>query len=270
MSETDVAAAAVMEEPTTDPTPIEQPAEGEQAADRPASKRKRKPKAVPEADAATIDADARNAASGIEAMLVTMDRPVPASQLAEALPISDEGRATAVVHRAVELLNEQLDETKRAFRVEKVAGGYRLMTRPEHAWAVTALHGVRESHKLTRAAVETLAIVAYRQPITRAEIEAIRGVAAGDILRALLDRRLVAIVGRAEELGRPMLYGTSKKFLELFGLSSLKDLPSVGELFPGVDIKPQKKRAMSSVTPDNDSPAAQEAAESPAPDAEQA
>jgi segregation and condensation protein B len=234
MSETEVAEVPVMEQT---PNPPEE---------QPAPKRKRKLKAASEADGATIDADARNAAGGIEAMLVTMDRPVPAGQLAEALPISDPDRAAAVVHRAVEIINDQLDETKRAFRIEKVAGGYRLMTRPEHAWAISALHGVRESHKLTRAAVETLAIVAYRQPITRAEIEAIRGVAAGDILRALLDRRLVAIVGRAEELGRPMLYGTSKRFLELFGLSSLKDLPSVGELFPGVDIKPQKKRTMTS------------------------
>lgn len=241
MSETEVAEAAVMEETPT----ASAPGEGEPTPEA-TPKRKRRPKAGAEADAATIDADARNAASGIEAMLVTMDRPVPASQLAEALPISDPERAAAVVHRGVEILNEQLDETKRAFRIERVAGGYRLMTRPEHAWAVTALHGVRESQKLTRAAVETLAIVAYRQPITRAEIEAIRGVAAGDILRALLDRRLVAIVGRAEELGRPMLYGTSKRFLELFGLSALKDLPSVGELFPGVDIKPAKKRAMTS------------------------
>lgn len=243
MSETEVAEA-----PVTEGTPATPP---EQTAPR----RKRKPKATPEADAVTIDADARHAAGGIEAMLVTMDRPVPAGQLAEALPISDADRAAAVVHRAIELINEQLDSTGRAYRIEKVAGGYRLMTRPEHAWAVAALHGVRESQKLTRAAVETLAIVAYRQPITRAEIEAIRGVAAGDILRALLDRRLVAIVGRAEELGRPMLYGTSKRFLELFGLSSLKDLPSVGELFPGVDIKPQKKREMSSVEPQDAAPA---------------
>jgi segregation and condensation protein B len=84
--------------------------------------------------------------------------------------------------------------------------------------------------RLTPAALETLAIVAYRQPLLRADLEAIRGVACGEVLRGLLDRRLIRIVGRAEELGRPMLYGTTKEFLEVFGLASLKDLPQAKDL----------------------------------------
>ena len=89
------------------------------------------------------------------------------------------------------------------------------------------------SGRLSRAALETLSIIAYRQPVTRASLEAIRGVACGEILRALLERRLVMIKGRAEELGRPMLYGTTKHFLDVFGLSSLKDLPKPEEF--GID-----------------------------------
>jgi segregation and condensation protein B len=92
------------------------------------------------------------------------------------------------------------------------------------------LRGEKQQTRLTQPAIETLAIVAYRQPIQRSEIEAIRGVACGEVLRGLLERRLVRIVGRAEELGRPMLYGTTSEFLKVFGLSSLSDLPQSKEL----------------------------------------
>jgi len=91
--------------------------------------------------------------------------------------------------------------------------------------------------------METLAIIAYRQPILRADIEAIRGVATGDILRGLLDKQLVKIVGRAEVIGRPMLYGTTKKFLEIFGLAKLADLPNVEELRSGAQAEPPQKPA---------------------------
>jgi len=89
---------------------------------------------------------------------------------------------------------------------------------------------VRDAGKLSPAALETLAIIAYKQPIIRADIEAVRGVAAGEVIRGLMYKGLVKIVGRAEVLGRPMLYGTTKKFLEVFGLNSLKDLPKIEEL----------------------------------------
>ena len=104
------------------------------------------------------------------------------------------------------------------------------MTLPDYARAVAAIRGPKDAGRLSRAALETLSIVAYRQPITRAELEAIRGASSGEILRTLLDRRLVSITGRAEEPGRPILYGTSKRFLEVFGLSSVKDLPSPKEI----------------------------------------
>ncbi len=136
----------------------------------------------------------------------------------------------AVISRAVALLNQAYEQTGRSFRVETVAGGYRFMTLPQHGPAIAALHGVTAHAKLSRPAIETLAIIAYRQPVTRAQLEAIRGVACGEVVKTLLDRRLITIAGRAEELGRPLLYATTKQFLAAFGLSSIKDLPAPGEV----------------------------------------
>jgi len=168
--------------------------------------------------------------SALEAVLMSADRPTTGAKLGEALgglfqPAPDEEQIEALVNE----LNEIYDDSGRAFRIEAVAGGYRVMTRPEYASAVAAMHRLKSSGRLSRAALETLAIIAYRQPVTRASLEAIRGVACGEILRALLERRLIMIKGRAEELGRPMLYGTTKHFLDVFGLASLKDLPKPEE-----------------------------------------
>lgn len=135
----------------------------------------------------------------------------------------------AIIAAAVEELNGVYAKSGRSFRVEAVAGGYRLMTLPSYGGVVARFQNAQSSAKLSRAAVETLAIIAYRQPVTRATLEAIRGVACGEILKTLMERRLITIAGRAEELGRPILYATSKGFLEAFGLSSLKDLPTVAE-----------------------------------------
>jgi segregation and condensation protein B len=208
---------------------------------QPPAPRPRRQRAAPPAAAA----DPAALAPSIEAILLTTDRPVPAARLAEALRLvpppdpdndaspRDSAAAAAAadaVRSAIDHLNAQYEQTGRSFRVEAVAGGFRLMTLPAFADAVAAFQGVRSRSSLTHAALETLAIVAYRQPITRARLEAIRGVACGDILRSLVDRRLVTIAGRAEELGRPILYATTRQFLELFGLTSLRDLPSVEEL----------------------------------------
>lgn len=185
-----------------------------------------------------VETDVDLLAPVIEAILMSMDRPVSAAKLAEAMPAphtggdDDQRGEAARVRDAIQWLNASYEQSGRSFRIESVAGGYRLMTLPAHADAVASFHKARERTRLSKAAMETLAIVAYRQPITRAQLEAIRGVGCGEILRALLDRRLLTITGRAEELGRPMLYGTSKRFLEVFGLASLKDLPSVRELRP--------------------------------------
>jgi segregation and condensation protein B len=159
---------------------------------------------------------------GVEAALLVSDRAVGAGRLAEAV-----GCEPAAVSAAIGRLNASYERTGRAFRIEDVAGGYRLMTVPEAAAVVERMHRKRGDHRLTVSQLETLAIVAYKQPVLRAEVEAIRGAGCGEVLRQLMERRLVKVVGRAEELGRPLLYGTTPMFLEVFGLKNVAELPSV-------------------------------------------
>ena len=146
-----------------------------------------------------------------------------AGRLAEALDLP----ASGPVKAAIDQLNATYEETGRSFRIEEVAGGYSVMTLPQFADVLLALKRGKNSSRLSPAALETLSIIAYKQPVLRADIEAIRGVACGETLRSLMERHLVKITGRAEEIGRPMLYGTTKQFLEVFGLANLKDLPAV-------------------------------------------
>ena len=164
--------------------------------------------------------------SALEALLFSTQHPLTAGRLGELLDSS----STRPIRRAIKALNEQYEQTGRAFRVEQVAGGYQLLTLPQFNDQVNKLHQKEHDAKLTKAALETLAIIAYKQPILRAEIESIRGVACGETIRSLMEKHLVKIAGRAEEPGRPILYGTTKRFLELFGLNSLKDLPQAAEL----------------------------------------
>lgn len=188
-------------------------------------------------------------AGAVEAVLLSADKPLSAARLAEVVGISGApgtaGEASAnsaarTVRQIIEALNAQYEQTGRSFRIEAVAGGYRVMMLPQYGPVIAAFQGARQSQKLSRAGLETLAIIAYRQPITRADIETIRGVSCGEVLRTLLEAHLVTITGRAEELGRPMLYGTTRHFLEVFGLSSIKDLPSIAELPAPVDVPPQR------------------------------
>lgn len=162
----------------------------------------------------------------IEAALMSLDRPITAAKLAEAMECEE----SQAIHDAVDALNDQYEQTGRSFRIEKVAGGYQIFTLPGYKPFLQALHRTRIETKLSPAAMETLAIIAYKQPILRAEIESIRGVACGEVIRSLMDKHLVRIAGRADEIGRPMLYGTTRRFLEIFGLSSLADLPKAEEL----------------------------------------
>jgi segregation and condensation protein B len=159
----------------------------------------------------------------LEAALLTTERPMTAAKLGELL--GNVGPKS--IQDAADGLNRLYEETGRSFRIEKVAGGLQVLTLPKYADVLSELHKTRAQMRLSPAAMETLAIIAYQQPIMRAQIESIRGVACGEVLRSLMERHLVKIVGRAEEIGRPMLYGTTKGFLEVFGLSSLKDLPKV-------------------------------------------
>jgi segregation and condensation protein B len=170
-----------------------------------------------EADASELVVDT----AVLEALLLATHHPLTAPRLAELLGIG----SVKPVRRGVGQLNEQYTATGRAFRIEQVAGGYQILTLPQFGPAIKALHQRETDGKLTKAALETLAIIAYKQPILRADIEAIRGVACGETIRNLMERHLVRIAGRAEAPGRPILYGTTKRFLELFGLDSLRDLP---------------------------------------------
>lgn len=194
---------------------------------------------------ATTALDASRMSQAVETLLITAERPMPLGRMNQLLVESgfaEDVATPSAIKGAIESLNESYAAGGRAFRIESVAGGFRVMTLPEFAPIAAAVRGLRESTRLSRAAIETLAIVAYRQPITRVDIESIRGSATGEVLRTLLEKRLVAIVGRSEELGRPMLYGTAKRFLEIFGLSSIRDLPPIGEAFPGVDASKVKRR----------------------------
>lgn len=166
----------------------------------------------------------------LEVLLLAADRPMTEARLASVLGLQGPEAKAKVIADAIRQLNSEYAATGRTFRFEHVAGGWRALTMPVFGPLLARLRGERQSSKLSQAALETLAIVAYRQPILRADLEAIRGVACGEVLRGLMERRLVKIVGRAEEPGRPMLYGTTREFLQLFGLASVEDLPRVGEL----------------------------------------
>lgn len=159
--------------------------------------------------------------AAIEALLLGTHHPLTAGRLAELLDLS----STRPVRGAIGQLNAEYESSGRAFRIEQVAGGYQILTLPRFGEYLKKLHQKEIDAKLTKAALETLAIIAYKQPILRADVEAIRGVACGETIRSLMEKHLVKIAGRAEEPGRPILYGTTKRFLELFGLNGLKDLP---------------------------------------------
>jgi segregation and condensation protein B len=164
----------------------------------------------------------------LEALLFSTHHPLTAGRLGELLELS----ATGPVRKAIQQLNKSYEESGRSFRIEQVAGGYQMLTLPQFGEHLQRLHQKEADSKLTKAALETLAIIAYKQPILRADIEGIRGVACGETIRSLMEKHLVKIAGRAEEPGRPILYGTTKRFLELFGLNSLKDLPQTEALTP--------------------------------------
>ena len=163
--------------------------------------------------------------SVIEAVLFASDEPLTAARLANIVEVT-----TKQVREHIKNLNSKYQANHNAFRIEQIAGGFQMLTLSNYNHWLKQLLRVRSETKLSPAAMETLAIIAYKQPVIRADIEAIRGVAVGEVIRSLSYKGLVKIVGRAEVLGRPMLYGTTKKFLEVFGLNTLKDLPKIEEL----------------------------------------
>jgi len=134
------------------------------------------------------------------------------------------------VRQLIGLLNDSYDRTRSAFRIERTAAGYQLLTRPALASWLDRLHQRQERMKLSQPAQETLTIIAYQQPVTRADVEAVRGVQSSDLIRQLIDRGLIRVAGEDDSLGRPFLYATTRAFLDMFGLGRLEDLPDYESL----------------------------------------
>jgi len=159
----------------------------------------------------------------VEALLFGADGPLRLDRLIEILEVD---KATVVT--VLEELNAEYASTSRGFSLQEVAGGYQLRTRPEYSDYLRRLGRFRP-FRFSRPAMETLAIIAYRQPVTRTEVEYLRGVDSGSVLKTLLDKHLVKILGKKDVPGKPAIYGTTKEFLELFGLSDLTALPTLKE-----------------------------------------
>jgi segregation and condensation protein B len=187
----------------------------------------------PEEEGAAADELARDARlARLEAALFLADEPLAARRLAAVADLADAAEARRLLDR----LRALYDRDGTAFQVEERAGGYQLRTRPAfHPWLMRLRRGGDEL-RLSPALLETLAVVAYRQPVMRADVDAVRGVQCGELLRQLMEKGLIRITGRHDSLGRPVLYATTKKFLQAFGLNSLKDLPEVEDLAPPADL----------------------------------
>jgi segregation and condensation protein B len=163
----------------------------------------------------------------VEAILFVASAPVTVQQVVEALDGQVDPREALAI---LEEIQERYEHHSLGLRVERVAEGFRAVTRPAHAPFVRAFLKAQNLRKLSPAAVETLAIVAYKQPVTTAEVSAIRGTESGPVLKGILEKKLIRIAGRKNVVGRPLLYTTTKEFLVHFGLNSLDDLPSFREL----------------------------------------
>jgi segregation and condensation protein B len=171
----------------------------------------------------------------LEALFFATDEPLSMKQVADILQPLNEGDGSPAVTpdsvlESVEVLNREYEHSGRAFRIIKIAGGYQFATLPRFGTWLGRMVREKSKRKLSVSALESLAVIAYKQPVTKPEIEAIRGVNADYVLRTLLERSLVTIVGRAATPGRPLLYGTTREFLKHFGLNDLSELPKPREI----------------------------------------
>jgi len=185
----------------------------------------------------------------IEALLFATDEPLAVKQVVDIFGILDDGEQPSPITpdevlAAIEQLNAEYERTGRTVRIVKVAGGYQFATKPEFARWLGKMLREKSKRKLSLSALETLAVIAYKQPVTKPEIETIRGVNADYVLHTLLERSLVAIVGRAATPGRPLLYGTTKDFLKHFGVNDLSELPKpreIDELMAEAEFEVEKR-----------------------------
>jgi len=198
-----------------------------------------------------------------EALILAAAEPVSAQRLAEIVP----GVRAAEVRELVGELNAEYAEQRRAFEVVEAAGGYQVRTLGEFAPYLQQTLATRPL-RLSPAALETLAVVAYRQPVTRAEVEHVRGVDVGAVLRSLIERRLVRIAGHREVAGRPLLYATTRRFLEVFGLARLEDLPTLRDLEELAPAEEPAPGTAASAAPSGPEPAGVALADAAADDCE--
>lgn len=180
----------------------------------------------PSNQSASAEPDARAARRRLEAILLMARGPLTSRKLSQLAGLEDGTQSRTMIRD----LNQHYDQLGRAFHIKRIAGGYQMLTRPQFSDWIGKLDQVPRRSKISKSAMETLTIVAYRQPIIKADIEAIRGVSCGEMLRQLLESSLVRIVGRSENLGRPYLYGTTREFLATFGFASIRELPRKDQL----------------------------------------
>ena len=164
--------------------------------------------------------------STVEALVLASPEPIPGRKITQVL----EDASAAQVNKAVSELNEKYSESGSSFRIRELAGGFQFYILPEYVGFVDELFTRRRKMRLTRAALETVAIVAYRQPVTKAEIEHIRGVASDGVIHNLMEKGMITIRGRANTVGRPLQYGTTNEFLKFFGLKNIDELPKMSEI----------------------------------------
>lgn len=186
----------------------------------------------------------------IESLIFASDESIPASEIINAIKEID-GDETEItvsdVNEAVDELNKYYEENDRSFQIVRIANGFTFATKTEYAKYVGYLSTEKSKRRLSQAALETLAIIAYKQPITKPEIEQIRGVNTDYMINTLLEKNLVTIKGRAETIGRPLLYSTTDEFLKYFGLNTIADLPKpreIEEIMQDEDFIEQKRKIM--------------------------
>ena len=193
----------------------------------------------------------------IEALIFSSDEPLSGNDIIKAIKGID-GEDTEItlsdIENCVNSLNENYLSQNNAFNILKIANGYLFATTEDNAKYVGYLSSERTKRRLSPAALETLSIIAYKQPITKPELESIRGVNSDHIISALLEKYLIAITGRAETVGRPLLYGTTDEFLKYFGLNNLTDLPKpreIEEIMEDDDFIEQKRKIMMNALEEN-------------------
>lgn len=193
----------------------------------------------------------------IEALIFASDESITASELIKAIKEidgEDVSLSAGDIEKCIDELNEKYNSQELSFNITKVANGYLFATKPEFGKYVGFLSTEKSKRRLSQAALETLAIIAYKQPITKPELEAIRGVNSDYILNMLLEKNLITITGRSESIGRPLLYGTTDEFLKYFGLFNISDLPKpreIEEIMKDQDFIEQKQKIMMNAIEEN-------------------